>query len=140
MTTNRNLEMFDESEGVAVEEAKKKYSSTVVDHFTNPRNWGTLENYDCYTYMSGTCGDTVGVYVGLKGDRIDRMGFVTNGCGPTIACGSALTCLAKNLTVSEAKSLSSQKLIAHLDGLPAEKAHCADFVLSTLRGALEKLE
>lgn len=131
-------EMFDELDGIGVEEAKKTYSPTVMDHFLNPRNMGALENYDCYTYMSGICGDTVGIYIGLSDDRVQRIGFVTNGCGPTIACGSALTSLAKGMTIQEAKEITGRRLIDYLDGLPVENTHCADLAVNTLRGALEK--
>jgi len=137
---SHDKEMFDELEGLALEQAQKMYSATVIDHFQNPRNYGELPDADCYTYMSGICGDTIGIYVGLTDGRIGRIGFVTNGCGPTIACSSALTCLANGLTVAEARSLSSAQLIAYLDGLPLENTHCADLAVNTLKGALAKIE
>ncbi len=131
-------EMFDELDGIGVEQAKKTYSPTVIDHFLNPRNMGALEDYDCYTYMSGICGDTVGIYIVLLNGRLQNIGFVTNGCGPTIACGSALTCLAKGMTIQEAKDITGGRLIDYLGGLPVENTHCADLAANTLRGALEK--
>jgi nitrogen fixation protein NifU and related proteins len=136
-SVNEN-KLFDESEGVGLEEAKKTYSPSVIDHFLNPRNQGALDDYDCYTYMSGICGDTVGIYIVLLGGRIDRIGFVTNGCGPTIACGSALTCLATGMAVQEAKEITGARLIEYLGGMPIEHTHCADLAVNTLRGALEK--
>lgn len=137
--SNDEDRIFDDLENIAVQEARKKYSETVIDHFLNPRNLGALENYDCYTYMSGMCGDTVGIYVGMNDDRIDRMGFVTDGCGPTIACASALTCIAKGMTATEAKEITAPKLMDFLGGLPVEHTHCADLAINTMRGALEKL-
>lgn len=133
-------EMFDELEGLVLEQAQKMYSAKVIDHFQHPRNCGELPDADCYTYMSGICGDTIGIYVKLADGRIGRIGFVTNGCGPTIACSSALTCLAEGLTLAEARSLSSKQLIAYLDGLPLENTHCADLAVNTLKGALAKIE
>jgi nitrogen fixation NifU-like protein len=138
MTSVNEDKLFDEEEGLSLEEAKKTYSPAVIDHFQNPRNMRALDDYDCYTYMSGICGDTVGIYIGLLGGRIERIGFVTNGCGPTIACGSALTCMAEGKTIREAKEITGGALIAHLGGLPVEHTHCADLAVNTLRGALEK--
>jgi len=137
---SNDKQIFDELEGLILQEAREKYSPKVIDHFMNPRNLGALEKPDCYTYMSGICGDTIGIYIGLDGDRIERIGFVTNGCGPTIACSSALTSMAKGLTVQEATKLTGKDLIGYLGGLPIENAHCADLAVNTLRGALAKLE
>ncbi len=108
---SREQEIFDDVEGLVLEDARKTYSEKVIDHFMNPRNWGILENHDCFNAMSGICGDTIGIYVGLDEERISRISFVTNGCGPTIACSSALTCMAKDLAFREAMKITGQDLI-----------------------------
>jgi nitrogen fixation NifU-like protein len=131
-------DLFDDIEGLIVAEARKSYSEKVIDHFMNPRNVGAMDEADCSTYMSGICGDTIGIFVRLSQDRIERVSFVTNGCGATIACGSALTSLAQGLSIDEARKLTGNDLIRYLDGLPRENTHCADLAVNTLRGALEK--
>jgi len=135
---HKENDLFDELQGLVLEQARKMYSKRVIDHFMNPRNLGEMADADSYTFMSGICGDTVGIYVRLDQGRIDRVSFVTNGCGPTIACGSALTCMTEGLTVDEAMKVSGADLIAYLNGLPRENTHCADLAVNTLRGALEK--
>ncbi len=77
-----------------------------------------MENPDCFNAMSGICGDTIGIFVGLENNTINRISFTTNGCGPTIACSSALTSMADGLTVEGALQIKSQDLIDYLDGLP----------------------
>ena len=69
---SREKEIFDDIEGLVVEDARKTYSKKVIDHFMNPRNLGMLENHDCFNAMSGMCGDTIGIYVGLGNDIITR--------------------------------------------------------------------
>jgi len=137
MTTEK--EMFDEFEEIALEEARKTYSERVIQHFLNPQNFGEMENPDCYTFMSGICGDTIGIYIGHVNGKIDRVSFVTNGCGSTIACASALTCMAKGRPIHDAMKITSDELITYLGGLPRENTHCADLAVNTLRGALEKV-
>jgi nitrogen fixation NifU-like protein len=136
---NREKDVFDDIEGMILADARKVYSDTVIDHFLHPRNFGKLESPDCYTYMSGICGDTIGVYLRVRDGRIEKAGFETDGCGPTIACGSALTCMVTGLSVDEAKRLTSAQLAEYLGGLPLENTHCADLAVNTLRGAVEKL-
>jgi nitrogen fixation NifU-like protein len=135
---SREKEIFDDVEGLVLEDARKTYSEKVIDHFMNPRNLGVLEKHDCFNAMSGICGDTIGIYVGLDDGRIMRISFVTNGCGPTIACSSALTCMAKGLQIQEAMKITGGDLMRYLGGLPVEHTHCADLAVNTLRSALAK--
>ena len=135
---SREKEVFDDIEGLILEEARKTYSPTVIDHFLHPRNFGQLENADCFNAMSGICGDTIGMYVGIDDGAISRISFVTNGCGPTIACSSALTCMAKGLNIQEAMRITGNDLMQYLGGLPVEHTHCADLAVNTLRSALAK--
>jgi nitrogen fixation NifU-like protein len=132
-------DVFDELEGIILEEAAKTYSPQVIEHFREPKNYGALENPDAYTFMSGMCGDTIGIFIGIEADKICRVGFVTDGCGPTIACASALTCMTDGLSVEEAARITGRELIEYLGGLPVEHTHCADLAVNTLRGALEKV-
>ena len=136
---SREKEVFDDMEGLVLEEARKTYSPRVIDHFLNPRNVGELDNADCFNAMSGICGDTIGIYVGLDDETITRISFVTNGCGPTIACTSALTCMAKGLKIQEAMKITGRDLIEYLGGMPVEHTHCADLAANTLRSALAKV-
>lgn len=131
-------EVFDDMEGMVLEDARKKYSQVVIDHFLNPRNAGIMDDADCFNAMSGICGDTIGIYVGVTNETISRITFVTNGCGPTIACSSALTSMAKGLRIKEAMTITSKDLIDYLGGLPIENTHCADLAVNTLRSALAK--
>ena len=133
-------DIFDEIEGLVTSEAEKVFSPTVIEHFNNPRNLGALEEPDAYTFMSGMCGDTIGIFLRVSGEKISKIGFVTNGCGPTIACASALTSMAKGQAIKDARTITSEHLIEFLEGLPRENTHCAELAVNTLRGALAKLE
>jgi len=136
MTTEDDV--FDEIEGLVLADARKTFSEIVIDHFLHPRNVGVMEDADCFNAMSGICGDTIGIYVGLEDHRIARISFVTDGCGPTIACSSALTSMSEGLSIQEALKITGQDLIGRLGGLPVENTHCADLAVNTLRSALAK--
>lgn len=136
----QETDVFDDIEGMIVAEARKQYSEKVIDHFMNPRNLEVFEDADCQTVMSGMCGDTIAIFLKIDDDRITRAAFATDGCGPTIACGSALTTMVTGLSVKDAYQITSEALIAYLDGLPLENTHCADLAVNTLRGALDKAE
>ena len=131
-------DLFDDIENMVLEEAQKHYSPKVLDHFQHPRNLGVMENADGSTFMSGICGDTIGIFVGVQDGKISKASFVTQGCGATVACGSAVTSMVKGMPVSDAMKITGKDLIDYLDGLPIDHTHCADLAVNTLHGALEK--
>jgi nitrogen fixation NifU-like protein len=118
------------------DEERLHYSAKVLEQAYNPKNMGRMPNPDAFAAVRGWCGDTMVIYLRLEGDRIDEARFMTDGCGPTVACGSMLTTVARGLLLDEALKISADDLIAALDGLPDENAHCATLAVSTLREAI----
>ena len=76
------------------------------------------------------------IYLRLAGETIAEASFMTDGCGPTLACGSRLTSMVRGMSLEEASSIRPEKLIAALDGLPEESEHCATLAVSTLQNAI----
>ena len=114
------------------------YSEKVMDHFTNPRNVGEIENPDGEgTVGNPTCGDMMTIYIKVKDDKIDDIKFKTFGCGAAIATSSMITELAKGKTVDEAYAISRDDVADSLDGLPKVKMHCSNLAADALQKALE---
>ncbi|MBI5252176.1 MAG: iron-sulfur cluster assembly scaffold protein [Desulfomonile tiedjei] len=129
---------FDEVEDMILEDAGKVFPQRVIDLFMGPKNFGVLDRFDHYSAIEGACGETVIIYVAVSEGRIDRISFVTDGCGPTLACSSAVTCLAAGLALSEAVNLTSRDLIDYLGGLPQDKVQCAEVAVRALQSVLVK--
>ena len=119
-----------------IEEARAVYSDRVIKEFSNPKNVGRLAKPDAHATVQGWCGDTMEIYLRLDGAKIEEASFMTDGCGPTVACGSVLTTMVKGMSLKEAEGISPQRLIDALDGLPEESVHCAELALTTLRKAI----
>jgi len=119
-----------------IEQARALYSAKVIEEFYNPKNLGRMSVPDARGIVHGWCGDTMEVYLRLNGDRIREVAFMTDGCGPTVACGSMLTTMARGMSLEEAGQITPQDLLAALDGLPEENLHCAELAVSTLREAI----
>lgn len=115
------------------------YSARVLEEARHPKNLGRLNHPDAHALVQGWCGDTMEIYLRLDGEWIQEATFMTDGCGPTVACGSILTTMAQNLTVDEASKIKPEDLLAALDGLPEENAHCAELAVCTLHEALADL-
>ena len=126
-----------ELQELVMEQIKKRYSETVIDHWQNPRNFIKLENPDGYALVKGSCGDTMEMFIKIKNDRISESGFQTDGCGTSIVCGSVATTLAQDKTFIEALAgVSADIILKRVGGLPASDVHCAELAAETLRRAL----
>jgi nitrogen fixation NifU-like protein len=119
-----------------LEQARAVYSEKVVEEFYNPKNLGRMSEPDACGRVRGWCGDTVEIYLRLKGEKIERASFMTDGCGPTVACGSVLTALVQGMSLKEAAKIKPEGLIAALGGLPEESVHCAELAVNTLQEAI----
>ena len=126
----------DELQQQIIEQARAVYSDKVIEAFYNPRNLGRMPEPDACGIVHGWCGDAMEVYLRLNGERIEQASFMTDGCGPTVACGSTLTTMVRGMSLQEAVGITPEDLLEALDGLPEESVHCAELAVSTLREAI----
>lgn len=102
------------------------YSEKVMDHFTNPRNVGKMEDADGIGEVGNAiCGDIMRMYIKVDNGIITDVKFITFGCGSAIATSSMATELIKGKPVEQALELSNKAVVEALDGLPAHKLHCS---------------
>lgn len=128
---------FAELEDLVMADMRKTYSEQAIDHFRNPRNVGVVADADGYASVTGPCGDTMEIFLKVRGERIVTASFWTDGCGPSIASGSMTTELATGKTVAEAWGVTPKDILDGLGGLPEENEHCALLAANTLHEALK---
>ena len=113
------------------------YSEKVMDHFTHPRNVGSMENADGVGEVGNAkCGDIMKIYLKIDDDIISDVKFETFGCGSAIASSSMATEMIKGKPLSEALQLSNKAVAEALDGLPAHKMHCSVLAEEAIKAAL----
>ena len=109
-----------------------------MDHFTNPRNVGVIENPDGYGKVGNpVCGDLMEMYIKVENDVIKDIKFKTFGCGSAIATSSMVTELAIGKTVDEALKITRNDVANELDGLPPQKMHCSNLAADALHAAIK---
>ena len=115
-----------------------QYSEKVMDHFTNPRNVGEIENADGVGMVGNAkCGDIMKMYLKIdENDVIVDCKFKTFGCGAAIATSSMATELIKGRTVEEALKLTNKAVVEALEGLPPVKVHCSVLAEEAVKTAL----
>lgn len=112
-------------------------SATVIDHAQRPRNYGKPTVANGHARITGECGDTMEIWVMVRDEVVERASFTTDGCAPSLACGSIATTLAEGGSLEDAASVSQDDIVQALGGLPAEVVHCAALASATLRAACE---
>ena len=114
------------------------YSKKVMDHFTNPRNVGVIENPDGFGKVGNpVCGDHMEMYIKVENDIITDIKFKTFGCVSAIATSSMVTELAIGKTIDEALEITRKDVADELDGLPPQKMHCSNLAADALHAAIE---
>ncbi len=114
------------------------YSEKVMDHFTNPRNVGVMDDADGIGEEGNpVCGDAMKIFIKVKDDVITDIKFQTFGCASAIAVSSMVTEVAKGMTIDEAMKVTKQSLADALDGLPPQKMHCSNLGADALHKAIK---
>lgn len=114
----------------------------ILDHYKNPRNYGTIEGADA-SYEEGipSCGDKVRIDVRLKDGVIEEMKFSGTGCAISQASVSILTESARGKKVEEIMSLKDEEVLSTL-GMPISPVRfkCALLGVKVLKKALLALK
>lgn len=114
------------------------YSEKVMDHFSNPRNVGEIEDADGVgTEGNPTCGDLMTIYIKVEDGIITDIKFKTFGCAAAIATSSMITEMALGKTIEEALKITRNDVADELEGLPPVKMHCSNLAADALRAAIE---
>ena len=113
------------------------YSEKVMDHFSNPRNVGEIDNADGIGEVGNAKrGDLMKMYLKIEDDIIKDVKFKTFGCGSAIASSSIATEMIKGKTIQEALHLTNKAVVEALDGLPPAKVHCSVLAEEAVKSAL----
>ncbi|MCL2774096.1 MAG: Fe-S cluster assembly scaffold protein NifU [Oscillospiraceae bacterium] len=113
------------------------YSEKVMDHFSNPRNVGEIENADGIGEVGNAkCGDIMKIFLKIDDDIITDIKFKTFGCCAAIATSSIATEMIKGKPVKEALGLTNKAVIESLDGLPPAKIHCSVLAEEAVKTAI----
>lgn len=114
------------------------YSEKVMDHFTNPRNVGTMEDADGIGEVGNAkCGDIMKIFLKINDNIIEDVKFSTFGCGSAIASSSMATEMIKGKPVSQALELTNKAVVEALDGLPSHKIHCSVLAEEAVKTAIK---
>ena len=118
-----------------------RYSSKVNDHFTNPRNVGSLDinddNVGTAVVGAPACGDVMQLQLQISEEGIiEDAKFKTFGCGSAIASSSLVTTMVKGKNLSDAELIKNVDIAKELE-LPPQKIHCSVLAEDAIKAAIK---
>jgi nitrogen fixation NifU-like protein len=114
------------------------YSDIVMDHFSNPRNTGIIEDADGVGEVGNpVCGDMMTFYIKVKDNTLEDVKFQTFGCVAAIAVSSIVSEMAKGKKLEDALQITRQSVAEALGGLPPNKLHCSNLGADALALAIK---
>jgi nitrogen fixation NifU-like protein len=117
------------------------YSEKVIDHYSNPKNVGTLDkakkNVGTGLVGAPECGDVMRLQIEVDDATgvITDAKFKTFGCGSAIASSSLATEWLKGKTVDQAVAIDNMDLVEELN-LPPVKIHCSVLAEDAIKAAI----
>ncbi len=110
---------------------RRTYHEKVLDHYSSPRNVGSMNknDNDVGTGLVGApaCGDVMKLQIKVdpNDNTISDVKFKTFGCGSAIASSSYLTELVRGMTLEDAGKIRNTEIARELC-LPPVKRECLD--------------
>jgi len=120
------------------DETREAYGDIAFERWLNPLYMGSIDNPDGYGRVTGSCGDTMQIFLKFENDRISEASFQTDGCGSSAVCGSFAAEMALGKNPEEITEITGEKILGKLGGLPKEDEHCAFLSAETLQDALHE--
>ena len=118
------------------DETRATYGEVVFQRWLNPLYMGVMNDADGYGRVTGSCGDTIEIFLRFEKGNVKEALFQTDGCGSSTVCGSFAAELALSQTPDELIEITGERILEVLGGLPKEDRHCAFLAAETLQEAL----
>jgi Fe-S cluster assembly scaffold IscU len=121
--------------------ARRSYHEKVLDHYSRPRNVGSMDkkDLDVGTGLVGApaCGDVMKLQIRVdpETNTISDVKFKTFGCGSAIASSSYLTELVRGMSLDEANKVKNTEIAKELC-LPPVKLHCSMLAEDAIKSAI----
>lgn len=97
-----------------------------------------LDAPDAIGTLTGSCGDTITIALGLEGETIVATDFDTDGCASSLIAAATTASLAQGKTLDEAVDIDAQAVVDAVGEFPEGDRHCAHLAASALREAIHE--
>ena len=118
------------------EETRAAYGDIAFQRWLKPLYMGSLNNPDGYGRVTGSCGDTMQIFLKFENIKVQEASFQTDGCGSSAVCGSFAVELALGKNPDEILEITGESILQKSGGLPREDEHCAFLAADALQESI----
>ena len=118
-------------------QALKDYGREAFERWKAPRWMGAMADADARGKVTGTCGDTMQIFLKIADGRVAAASFLTDGCGPSVICGSFAAEMICGRTLEDLADFDGEQILERTGALPEEDRHCAFLSAGAVRAALD---
>ena len=98
-----------------------------------------MHEVDGHGSVTGTCGETIEIFVKVDAGRVAQVAQRCDGCAFTHICAAATADLIRGKTIIEARrAVRPETIAAAVGGLPDDHLHCATIATHSAHEALEQ--
>ena len=114
------------------------YTEQLIDHFQNPRNYGSMENPSVVVELSKPdLGDSITLFLKIEKDIITDIKYEAFGCPAAIATSSALSEMVVGKSLEEAMAITKEQVADAIGGLPENKMICSTVCVEAFEMAIK---
>ncbi len=117
--------------------AASGYSKTAIDYYIKKPHMGIIPDADITSEMTGTCGDTMGIYIKMKNGVVGEAKYQVMGCAGAISAAMAVVDLIQGKDLAFARTIDDGAVFRVLEEIPVKKHHCIQLAVKTLHKALD---
>jgi nitrogen fixation NifU-like protein len=129
-----------QSNGIKEILSKSGYSDEAIQYYIERPHMGNIPNADQVSEMTGTCGDTMGIYLKVADGKIVDAKYEVLGCAGAISAAMAVVDLIKGKSIEKAKKVVDGDIFRMLKEIPVKKHHCIQLAVKTLHKGLDDYE
>ena len=129
-------EFVEDLQNQVLEETRAEFGDVAFERWQNPLYAGAMDNPDGHGRVTGSCGDTMQIFLKFENNKVKEATFVTDGCGSSTVCASFAAELAFGKTPDELVEITGETILKILGSFPEENRHCAFLAADTLQDAL----
>jgi len=129
-----------QSNGMVEMLAKAGYSDIAIQYYMQKPYMGALADADQVSEMTGTCGDTMAVYLKVNDNVVDDVRYEVMGCAGAVSAAMAAVDLVKGKTIEEARRLADGDVFRVLQEIPVKKHHCIQLAVKALHKTIDEYQ
>jgi len=127
-----------QADGIRKMLAEAGYSPQAIQYYIEKPHMGSIPDAELKSEMTGTCGDTMGVYVKMNNGTIENAKYEVLGCAGAVSAAMAAVDLIKGRSLDFARRLNDGDIFKVLEEIPVKKHHCIQLAVKTLHKAIDE--